>query len=164
VTSKWRWSLLVAGGVLAMDTLTKWWVRQVIALGHSEPLVGDWVRLTYVLNPGAAFGLHLGPYSRSILTTLALVALVVIWVALDSTHEHDRFRMVALALVGGGAAGNLLDRVGQGAVVDFLDIGFGRLRWPVFNVADVGVTLGALLLVLLLIDEAEAQRRERDQS
>lgn len=159
ISPKWRGALVVAGAVLAIDALTKWWVRRVVLLGHSVPLVGDWVRLTYVLNPGAAFGLHLGAYSRPILTVLALLALAVIAVALQGTHESDRFRLTALALVGGGATGNLLDRVGTGAVVDFVDVGVGALRWPVFNVADVGVTLGALLLGLLLLQEAEAQRR-----
>lgn len=84
----------------------------------------------------------------------------MIAVALNGTPESDRSRLTALALVGGGATGNLLDRVGIGAVVDFLDVGVGPLRWPVFNLADVGVTLGALLLVLLLVEEAEAQRRQ----
>jgi signal peptidase II len=154
-TGKWRVCAAVAGAVLVMDALTKWWVRSALGLGESVPVLGDVVRLTHVLNPGAAFGLHVGGYSRAVFTVLALVALAVILVVLRGTPEHATGRLTALALVGGGATGNLVDRVGTGAVVDFLDVGFGAVRWPIFNLADVGVTTGALILVLLLWDEAE---------
>jgi signal peptidase II len=159
VHEKWRVCASIAGSVLLMDALTKWWVRSAIVLGDSVPVVGDWVRLTHVLNPGAAFGLHVGQYSRPVFTALALIALAVILLALRGTPASARGRLAALALVGGGATGNLVDRVGSGAVMDFLDVGFGALRWPIFNVADVGVTSGALLLVLLLWDDAEADAR-----
>lgn len=155
MSPKWRVCAAVAGAVLIADVLSKRWVRSAFALGDSVPVVGDWVRLTYVLNPGAAFGLEVGPYSRPVFTVLALLALGVILVALRGTPDGAHGRVAALALVGGGAAGNLMDRVGMGAVVDFLDVGVGPLRWPVFNLADVGVTTGALLLVLWLWDERE---------
>jgi signal peptidase II len=156
MTDKWRACATIAGVVLVLDLCTKWWVRSMLGLGESVPIVGDWVRLTLVLNPGAAFGLEVGTYSRPVFTVLALVAIGVILFVLRGTPESARGRLTALALVGGGATGNLLDRVGTGAVVDFLDVGFGALRWPVFNLADVGVTSGALLLVLLLWDEGES--------
>lgn len=155
MSEKWRSCVGIAGAVLVLDVLTKWWVNRAMGLGDSVPLVGDWVRLTYVVNPGAAFGLHVGVYSRAVFTLLALVALVVIAMALRGTPDGERGRLAALALVGGGATGNLLDRVGRGAVVDFMDVGVGPLRWPVFNLADVGVTVGALVLVLLLWEDAE---------
>ena len=154
MSEKWRTCVAIAGVVLAFDLATKWWVGSALVLGDSVPLVGDWIRLTYVTNPGAAFGLHVGEYSRAVFTVLALTALAVIAVALRGTPDSDRGRVAALALVGGGATGNLIDRVSRGAVVDFMDVGFGAVRWPVFNVADVGVTVGALVLVLLLWEEA----------
>ena len=156
---KWGVCAAIAGTVLFFDALTKWWVRNALGLGESVPVVGDWVRLTHVLNPGAAFGLHVGDYSRAVFTVLAMIALVVILFALRGTPDHATGRLTALALAGGGATGNLVDRVGTGAVVDFLDVGFGGIRWPVFNIADIGVTGGALLLVLLLWDEGEPGTR-----
>jgi len=147
--------LAVAGPLLALDVLTKGWIRGRFDPGESVAVLGEWMRLTYVLNPGAAFGLHVGPYSRQLFVVLAVLALVVIVWVVRGTPADDRPRLAALALVLGGALGNLLDRLRpHGSVVDFLDVGWGpAVRWPVFNVADVGVTLGALLLVALLWSE-----------
>ena len=153
---KWRWAGAVAGTVVVADALTKAWVRTAFQPGETVPILGDAVRLTYVLNPGAAFGIHVGDWSRPVFTALALGALAFLVALLHTTSVADRARIVALALVAGGAVGNLLDRVmGPGAVVDFLDVGFGAVRWPVFNLADVGVTTGAVLLVVLLWSEEE---------
>jgi len=146
--------LLVSGVVLAADLLTKAWIQSRFHLGESVHVLGEWVRLTYVLNPGAAFGLHVGPYSRQLFAVLALVAVAVIVLVMARTPSAERARLAALALVLGGAVGNLLDRLrATGAVVDFLDVGLGTYRWPVFNVADMGVSIGAMLLVLLLWGE-----------
>ena len=80
-------------------------------------------------------------------------------IGVDDTAVFMGNDIVVYSLVGGGATGNLVDRVGIGAVVDFLDVGFGTVRWPIFNLADVGVTTGAILLVLLLWDETEPGAR-----
>lgn len=133
------------------DGVTKWWVAGSFRPGESVPVLGDLVRLTYVVNPGAAFGLQVGPFTREIFTGLALVASVLIVALIVKTPAGDRATLWALALILGGAVGNLVDRIGRPAgVVDFMDVGVGALRWPVFNLADVGVTTGAVLLVLLL--------------
>lgn len=148
----------VTGGVLAADGVTKWWVATTFRPGQSTPVVGDLVRLTYVLNPGAAFGLRLGPFSREIFTASAFAATVLIVTLIVRTPAVERARVMALALLLGGALGNLVDRIGgSGAVVDFLDVGVGAARWPVFNLADVGVTTGAALLLLLLGRRAERE-------
>jgi signal peptidase II len=134
--------------------LTKALVRHYFDPGGSIPVAGDVVRLTYVLNSGAAFGLGGGRYSAVIFPLLPMLALGVIAYFFWKASAQDRLRLYALALVLGGAVGNLLDRFrAPGAVVDFLDVGLASLRWPVFNVADVGVTLGAVCLVLSLGSE-----------
>lgn len=144
----------IAGTLVVVDAVTKWVIQVHFRLGESVPVLGDIVRLTYVLNPGAAFGLHVGPYSRQVFATLALVAVVVIAAVIRKTPAGERRHLVALSLIMGGALGNLVDRFrASGGVVDFLDVGFGVLRWPVFNLADVGVTTGAVLLVMLLWNE-----------
>ena len=140
---KQRLVLVVMGVLLALDLLSKAWIQGNLMYGQSLELFGDWVRLTYLLNPGAAFGLNVGEWSRTVFATLAIVAVGVILMIVRETPAQDRVRLSALALILGGAVGNLLDRLrSHGAVVDFLDVGFGGARWPVFNIADVGVTTG----------------------
>lgn len=148
---KGRLVVAVAGCLLVADGLSKWLVTTTFRPGESAPVVGDVVRLTYVLNTGAAFGLRLGPLSHEILAGLALAATLVVVGVIGRTPVGEHARLVALALILGGAVGNLADRLaGPGGVVDFLDVGLGTLRWPVFNLADVGVTTGAVLLILHL--------------
>ena len=148
--------------VLAADAFTKWLVQQTFYLGQSVPVLGDAFRFTYVLNPGAAFGLHVGEHSRIVFGVLATVAAVIIAGIIRHTPGSQRAHLFSLALILGGAVGNLVDRVRHpGGVVDFLDVGLGAFRWPVFNIADVGVTSGAFLLVVLLWGEgAEVEEPE----
>lgn len=149
--------------ILALDLFTKFLVQQRMHVYESIPIVGDVFRLTYIHNPGAAFGLHLGPYSRFIFLALALVALGVLIVMYRHTPASDRLRLVAIGAIAGGALGNVVDRIRSAdGVVDFLDFGVGNLRWPVFNIADTAVTIGALLLLASLW--AEDQRRDREES
>ncbi len=163
--SKWWTVCSIAGAVVLLDASTKGWIQEAFRPGESVPVVGDAVRFTYVLNPGVAFGFHVGAYSRPVFTALAVVALVVIGFLLRATPHHQRGRLAALAMVAGGALGNLLDRVlGPGGVVDFMDVGLGAVRWPVFNVADVGVTVGAVLLVAFLWEEGPAPRAPGDEA
>ncbi len=140
--------------VVVTDFVTKVFVQRTFHLYQQVNLVGDYVRLTYIYNPGAAFGIHLGPYSRLIFLVLSLIALVALGAMYWFTPATDRVRLAAIALICGGALGNLADRVRSvHGVVDFLDLGLGTLRWPVFNVADVAVTIGAIFLALSLWKE-----------
>lgn len=149
-----------AGLVLALDLFTKLLVQRTLHLYESIPVLGDFFRLTYIYNPGAAFGLHLGPYSRYIFLTLAFVALGVLMVMYRHTPAADRVRLFAIGAIAGGALGNVIDRIrSPEGVVDFLDFGIGALRWPVFNIADTAVTIGAILLLASLW----AEDRQRDQ-
>jgi signal peptidase II len=149
--------------VLLVDLLTKYWVQQTLYRYNAVNVLGDYFRLTYIHNPGAAFGLHLGPYSRFIFLTLAFVALGVLFVMYRHTAPGDKLRLLAIGSIAGGALGNVVDRIRSAeGVIDFLDFGVGSLRWPVFNVADTAVTIGAILLLISLW--AEDRRREREQS
>jgi signal peptidase II len=151
----------VTGSVLLVDAFTKVVaVDRLIPAYLPRPLWGEGLRLTLVYNPGAAFGLHLGAQSRWIFIALTIVALLVLGRLYLETPLVDRLRTLALALVSGGALGNLLDRLKSGrGVVDFIDVGVGDWRWPTFNVADIAVTSGAFLLALVLwrADTAEEQ-------
>lgn len=151
----------VLGAVLALDVATKLLVQHRFRLYQQVELLGDYIRLTYIHNPGAAFGIYLGEHSRVIFLALSVVALGVLVAMYWGTPAGNRVRLTAIALVCAGAIGNLIDRLRwDRGVVDFMDIGFGDLRWPVFNVADVAVTTGAILLALSLWQEEHGRERE----
>jgi signal peptidase II len=121
-------------------------------------VLGDVVRFTLAYNPGASFSVSLGEHSRWILAALAFGVLGVLMVQYLRAAAHDRMLAVALGFVVAGACGNLLDRLRRPrGVVDFIDIGFGDVRFWTFNLADVAVFCGAVLLAHLLI------RRDRDE-
>jgi signal peptidase II len=125
----------------------------------AHEVIGDWVRFTLVYNQGAAFGMHVGEWSRWIFTALTLGALLMLAHLYRETRADDHSRVLALTLVSAGAVGNLIDRLrGTQGVVDFIDVGTGSWRFWTFNVADIGVSCGAVLLALVLWRE---ERRHR---
>ncbi len=142
----------LVGAIVLVDAFTKLLaVDRLVPVHLPHPVVGEWVRLTLVYNRGAAFGLHLGPWSRWIFVALTIVALVVLWSLYRTSAPEARLRVLALASVAGGAIGNVVDRLRWSrGVVDFLDVGVGDWRWPTFNVADVAVSCGAIALALVL--------------
>jgi signal peptidase II len=143
----WAAALLVVG----LDVVTKLIAEATLLLTPGIPVIGDWFQLRLVYNRGAAFGLHVGPYSRWVFFGVAVVAVLVLNRMSVQTSQGDRFRQLALGLVAGGAAGNLIDRIRSGrGVVDFLDVGVGALRWPTFNVADIAVSCGGIALAIAL--------------
>ena len=128
--------------VTASDFITKKLaVERLVASAMPHPVFGGWFRLALVRNPGAAFGLNVGEYSR--------------YIFYRSTRPGDISRVLALALVCGGAIGNLIDRVSsKSGVIDFIDVGISEItRWPTFNVADMAVSFGAFLLAWVLWEE-----------
>jgi len=142
--------------VLSLDVATKTMIQRNFHLYQQVDLIGDYLRLTYIHNPGAAFGIHVGDYSRYIFLGLSLIALAALAAMYWVTPVRDKIRLVSISLICSGAIGNLLDRIrDQRGVVDFLDVGLGDLRWPVFNIADIAVTTGAILLALSLWREEQ---------
>jgi signal peptidase II len=126
-------------------------------------IIGNVVRFTLAYNPGAAFSMSLGPASRIVFGTFALVALVILWRLYRGSGPGERLKVLALGLAWGGAAGNLIDRVRSPlGVVDFIDIGVGNVRFWTFNVADSAVTVGAVLLGWVLLQEDRQRQRAGD--
>jgi signal peptidase II len=154
------WPVLAV--ITVVDVVTKSAAERALAPARfPHEVVGNWLRLTLVYNPGAAFGLNLGPQSRWIFTALTLVALAILGRLYLATRRGDGARTLALAFVCAGAIGNLLDRLRSGmGVVDFLDVGIGDARWPTFNVADMAVSVGAILLAWVLWQEDRAAVRD----
>lgn len=160
VRNKGAYLVGVAGFVVVVDFLTKLWVVQNYDLHQSVPVLGDVFRITYTHNVGAAFGISIGEHSRIFFLTLAVLALGVLGYLYRETPATDRIRLTAVAAVCGGAVGNILDRIRyERGVVDFLDLGIGSHRWYVFNVADIAVSLGALLLIVSFYREETGEAR-----
>jgi signal peptidase II len=136
----------IAAAVLGLDLATKRWATQALAGAPPIRVVGDLVRFTYVRNSGVAFGLGAGlPFPYYLFSIAAVLAILVLFVR---GRVHGTARRLALALILGGALGNLVDRLSTGLVVDFIDIGLGRWHWPVFNVADSAVSIGVVMFAL----------------
>ena len=151
----WLWAPVV----LLVDFATK---RLVLAhavrlLEHME-VIGEYVRFTYVRNPGAAMGLEIG--GRPLLIAISAVAALALVLLYRHTSSRLTIRRCAVSAILGGALGNLIDRIFyDGLVVDFIDLGVGSHRFYTFNVADMGVTLGGLVLFLSLWREGCGQKR-----
>lgn len=153
---------VTAAAVVLADFATKLVAERALAVRDAVAVIGDTFQLRLVYNPGAAFGLHLGPFSRWIFLGVAVVAIVVLDRMSRTAIVGDRLRQLACGLIAGGAFGNLVDRIrNTQGVVDFLDVGIGMHRWPTFNVADIGVSCGACLLALSLWFEDTARERDR---
>jgi signal peptidase II len=149
--------LLVSLAVVVVDQWTKWLVEIHLTHHMAQPIVPGLLNLTYVRNTGVAFGLFAahGVSTSWLLTGLGLVALSAVSVYFGFASPHDRGLLVALALVVGGAVGNLIDRIASGAVTDFIDVYVVSHHWPSFNVADAAISIG---IVLMAIDSLWSRR------
>ena len=149
--------LLVA--VVFLDQVTKWFVDRVMDLHESRVLVEGLVSLTYVQNRGAAFGVFSDaqlPYQSILFSLVSIAALGGIAAYAWRLPAASRLPQTALALIMGGALGNLLDRARLGHVVDFVDVYWNAHHWPAFNVADSAITIGVCLLILDMVLSPEA--------
>lgn len=115
-----------------------------MTLHVSYSILGDVIQLTYIRNPGAAFGIMLG--GRWFYLILSSVACIVMFYYLAKLPLGERVGRCAMLIILGGAFGNLIDRAFYGEVTDFIDIGIHSYRWPIFNVADSAITIGFILL------------------
>ena len=141
-------ALVYTALVVVFDQATKYLVRHNLDLHTVVPVVGDFFRLTYVENSGIVFGIKVGG-ALPLFTVLSIVATILILYYFFRERANHLGVRISLALILGGAVGNLIDRLVFGRVVDFLDFGFGEYRFFVFNVADSAVTVGVALFLLL---------------
>ena len=138
---------VVAAVVLVLDQWTKLRIVDTMFRGESISVLGEFFRITYVQNAGAAFGLDLGGRWSFIVVTIVVAAFILLYFARTESTLTARW---ALALILGGALGNLVDRIRIGEVVDFLHLSVAGVSWPIFNVADIGVCVGVGLLAIHL--------------
>jgi signal peptidase II len=150
IHAKRKYHFLIAILVIVLDRMSKWLVAGNITLHDSISVLPGFFRLTHVQNSGAAFGLFAESSSEwkvAILILFSILALAVVSALLWKNSHSMTVTGVGLALILGGAVGNLWDRLLTGHVVDFFDFYLGSYHWPAFNVADSAIVIGALLLV-----------------
>ncbi|WP_278676045.1 signal peptidase II [Acidaminococcus fermentans] len=132
--------------VVLLDRITKSFITHTMTVGMSIPVIPGIVSCTYVLNPGAAFGLL--EYKRAFFVAITLAAAGAIFLFRDHIHREGPKARLGTGLFLGGALGNLIDRIATGYVIDFVDFHF----WPVFNVADIFICLGVGLIVWSMLE------------
>jgi len=149
---KLPWLLLISVAIIAADRLTKTLVSKHVAIGDGITIIPHFLRITHWLNEGAAFSLFADSASPNAvrwgLVTFSAVAAGAVFIALIRLGNRFTITTFALALVLGGAIGNLHDRIVYGSVVDFIEVHIFGYHWPDFNVADSSIVVGACLLLL----------------
>ena len=142
-------------GVVALDQLTKAIVRATLPLYSSKPILPGLLDFTHVRNTGAAFGILNAvdfPFKTVVIAVIATAALIGVGLYAASLAHHQLVARIGLALIIGGAAGNLLDRVVAGSVVDFVDVYWRTYHFWAFNVADSAITIGVAIMILDMLD------------
>ena len=149
--------------VLLLDQITKMGVASRFALHETLPIISGFFNLVHVRNRGMAFGIMNRPgadwgFTLLLGATLAAVALLLFW--FYSLKSKDRGLRLPLALILGGAVGNLIDRIRTGEVIDFLDFHIGPYHWPAFNVADSAITVGTLWLAVKILFHSTSEEKK----
>ncbi len=141
---------MIGGGVILLDQVSKFYIHQAFRLHESRAIIDGFFSLTYIRNPGAAFGLFAEQDEgfRSIFfAVVSVIALCLLAYFFWETPKEETLGLVAISLLFGGAIGNMIDRFRLGEVIDFLDFYVGQSHWPAFNVADSSITAGISLLL-----------------
>lgn len=150
----WARLILISGSIIFADQLTKYIIKINIALYDNIIVIKNFFNITHILNPGGAFGFFASssPGVRKFIFLFAssIVALLILWFY-KKYAENFIFLSIGLALIFGGAVGNLIDRFIYGKVVDFLDFYIGTYHWPAFNMADSAITIGMGILIYHII-------------
>ncbi|MDQ5987650.1 MAG: Lipoprotein signal peptidase [Syntrophus sp. SKADARSKE-3] len=146
--------LLTVLAVVALDQATKFFIDGAMTLHASIPVIPGFFSITYIRNPGAAFGFLAGApavFRSFFFLAVTIAAVVLILYYLHKTPGRGQLLTVSLSLILAGALGNMVDRLRLGEVIDFLDVYIGTAHWPAFNVADSAICVGAAVLFLALI-------------
>ena len=146
--------LLTVAVLIVIDQVTKYFIHTGMALHDTIPVIPGFFSITYIRNPGAAFGFLAGAsptfrYVFFIGVTLAAIGLILHY--LRTYAADDQLLTISLGMILSGGVGNLIDRVRFGEVIDFLDVYLGTSHWPAFNVADSAISVGAFILFIHLI-------------
>jgi signal peptidase II len=153
---KFKYVFLIAWSTfaVALDQLTKLFIHTRFQLGESITVIENFFNITYVRNPGAAFGFLAEShpdFREAFFLTIPPVAMLIILIILKGVSDKDRWQIFALSSIFGGAIGNYIDRLRFRFVIDFLDFHlYHKYNWPAFNVADCAIVVGVMILMVLM--------------
>ncbi len=160
--------ILIAVAVIALDQASKLWIDDALPRYQQIEVLPQCLTIVHVRNPGVAFGLLQNipdAYRSVLLTGTTVLALVLLMFLVAQTHPSQRLERWSLALILGGAVGNLIDRIRLGEVIDFIDVHWANLyHWPAFNVADSCISTGITCMVLLELKRIFSSRASKDSS
>ena len=152
---------IIIFSIVLIDQLSKIWIKTNLGYHESIQILGDFIRFTFIENPGIAFGISTGKFSLLVLT---LSVIIIIYIIKEILANKNINSTIGLSMIVGGAIGNLLDRIfvyipqlNYGGVVDFIDIGTTTYRWYTFNVADSFVCIG--MIFYLILNQIEIKRK-----
>lgn len=148
---------IIAFGIIILDQLTKWLVVRNMEVRESIPIVENIIHLTSHRNAGAAFGILQGQMWLFYVATVAVVAVIIYMI--QTQLEGSRWYGTALGLILGGAIGNFIDRLLEGAVVDFIDVYIFTYNFPIFNVADISLVTGVIMVIIHVFLEEKRQEK-----
>ena len=152
------WYLLIATLVMSFDQITKYWVAVKLSGGDEIDIIRGFFKFSYTENPGIAFGMLNNGNVKWLLVTISIAAIVVVIYYMKRTPATNTLLLWSLSLLAAGICGNLVDRVRLGRVIDFILIYYKDYQWPVFNIADTAITIGAALMAIELFLAPQAER------
>jgi signal peptidase II len=144
------WYLFIAVLVMSFDQFTKYWISVKLREGDEIDIIQGFFKLSYTENPGIAFGMLNNGNVKWLLVSVSLAAIVVVFYYIRRTAVSNTLLLWSLALLAAGIGGNLIDRFRLGRVIDFILIYYKTYQWPVFNIADTAITIGAALMAIEL--------------
>jgi signal peptidase II len=152
------WYLMITALVLMIDQFTKYWMSINLREGEEIDVIRGFFKFSYTENPGIAFGMLNNGNVKWLLVTISVGAILVVAFYMTRTASSNRLLLWSLALLAAGISGNLVDRVRMGRVIDFILIYYKDYQWPVFNIADTAITIGAALMAIELFIPPQHER------
>jgi signal peptidase II len=152
------WYLFIALLVMSLDQFTKYWVAVNLREGDEIDVIRGFFKLSYTENPGIAFGMLNNGNVKWLLVAVSVTAIMVVAYYMRRTPISNTMLLWSLSLLAAGICGNLIDRFRLGRVIDFLLVYYKSYQWPVFNVADTAITIGAALMAIELFLSPQAER------
>ncbi|MEW6209711.1 MAG: signal peptidase II [Acidobacteriota bacterium] len=154
--------LIITALVLALDQGSKYWAAARLQNGDDVDVIAGLLKLSYTENSGIAFGMFANINVGWLLIAISVVAVSIVLFYLFRTPARHRLLLWSLALVAGGITGNMIDRIRMGRVIDFILAYYKSYEWPVFNVADTAITIGAALLAMELFIAPQSEKPKED--
>ena len=152
------WYLIVATLVMLFDQITKYWVAVKLSDGDEIDIIQGFFKFSYTENPGIAFGMLNNGNVKWLLVAISIAAIMVVIYYMRRTPASNTLLLWSLSLLAAGISGNLIDRVRLGRVIDFILLYYKDYQWPVFNIADTAITIGAALMAIELFLAPQADR------